>query len=546
MLSIASDQPVEEAIAQVLSAFMGERAPVYIVGGAVRDHLLGISAIPGWTHAPGAEPSGGSYTLPKQTRIATTDLDLVLEGPVLPLARQVADRLGWAYYPLDKGRDVARLIGKAADGQRIECDAAAMRGDLKTDLLARDFTANALALALSANSSPKLIDICDGIGDIRARRLRRISSDSLRSDPIRLLRAARLAAQLGFGIEQGTRAQIGDCAETVLSVSAERVRHELWKLLDSARPDEAIRELDALGLLVHLLPEVAALQGVTQSSRHHLDAYEHSLLAARYAAELRDWLRGGPAPEDDALTVTLQPWAEPLRAHFSSEIAAGRDRAGWLVWHALLHDTGKADGPDPDARDGEERRGDAGHQTLSARLAGRRVESLRFSRREVLLAERVASMHNAPRRMVTELPQNVERIGARAAFRLFRDAGSVVAGHQFAAGLRSAGMHAPPDGLDVIVQALSDLQATGLAPAPAWARFLKAIEGLFSYAFTLRTERADPLVDGHRLMERLGLRPGPQVGAIMQELAEAQAAGTVSSADEALTLAEELMSKGVE
>ena len=545
MLSIDSDQPVEEAIAQVLSAFMSKRAPVYIVGGAVRDHLLGLSSIPGWTHAAAAEQSGGSFTLAEKTRSATTDLDLVLEGPVLPLARQVADRLGWAYYPLDKGRDVARLIGKAADGQRIECDAAALRGDLRTDLLARDFTANALALALAADCSPKLVDICDGIGDIRARRLRRISRDSLRADPIRLLRAARLAAQLAFAIEDGTRAQIGDYAETVLSVSAERVRYELWKLLDCVRPDEGIRELNALGLLVHLLPEVRALQGVTQSSRHHLDAYEHSLLAARYAAELRDWLRGGPAPEDDALTETLEPWAEPLRAHFSSEIAAGSDRAGWLAWHALLHDTGKADGPGSDSRRVDERRGNAGHQALSARLAGRRVESLRFSRREVLLADRVASMHNVPRRMVKKLPQNVERIGARAAFRFFRDAGSVVAGHQFAAGLRSAGMHPPPDGLDVIVQAISDLQATGLARGPEWARFLKAIEGLFSYVFTLRTEQVEPLVDGHRVMESLGLRPGPQVGAIMRELAEAQAAGTVSSADEALALAEELMAKGV-
>ena len=545
MLSIASDQPVEEAIAQVLSAFMGERAPVCIVGGAVRDHLLGISAIPGWTQAAVAEPSGGSITIPKQARSATTDLDLVLEGPVLPLARQVADRLGWAYYPLDKERDVARLIGKAADGQRIECDAAALQGDLRTDLLARDFTANALALALSSDSLPKLIDICDGIGDIRARRLRRISSDSLRSDPIRLLRAARLAAQLGFAIEEGTRAQIGDCAETVLSVSAERVRYELWKLLDCVRPDEAIKELNALGLLVHLLPEVEALQGVTQSSRHHLDAYEHSLLAARYAAELRDWLRGGPAPEDGALTETLEPWAEPLRAHFSSEIAAGRDRAGWLVWHALLHDTGKASWPDSESGGGDERRGNAGHQDLGARLAGLRVGSLRFSRREVLLAERVASLHSIPRGMVRELPQNEERIGARAAFRFFRDAGSVVAGHQSAAALRSAVRPAPLDGLDVLVQAISDLQATGLARGPEWTRFLKAIEGLFSYAFTLRTEQDEPLVDGHRLMERLGLRPGPQVGAIMRELAEAQAAGTVSSADEALALAEELLAEGV-
>lgn len=546
MHSTANDQPVEETISQVLSAFIGERTPVYIVGGAVRDHLLGLSTIPGWAQAAATGSSGGTFPFPHQTRKTTTDLDLVLEGPVLPLARRVADRLGWAFYPLDKGRDVARLIGKAADGQLIECDAAALRGDLTMDLLARDFSANALALTLSKESAPRLIDVTDGVRDIRGRRLRRISRESLAADPIRLLRAARLAAQLGFSIEDGTRAQIRDCAETILSVSAERVQHELWRLLDLVRPDEGIRELNALGLLAHILPEVEALQGVTQTSRHHLDVYEHSLLAARFAAELRTWLRGGSAPADGALSETLEPWVEPLRDHFCSEIAAGRDRAGWLVWHALLHDTGKAYVSPSDSPGGREQGESPAHQSLGARLASRRVEKLRFSRREVALAERIASMHSVPRELVLGLPRSVERIGARESYRFFRDAGSVVAGRQITDEPRSTGGPDPLDGLDVIVQAISDLQATGLERGPEWRRFLGAIEGFFSYAFTLRTERAGPLVDGNRLMERLGLKPGPKVGAIMRELAEASAAGSVSSADEALALAEEILASSAE
>ena len=228
----------------------------------------------------------------------------------------MADRLGWAYFPLDEKRDVARLIGKGAAGQRIECDAAALRGDLRSDLLTRDFSANALALRLTADSPPQLIDESDGVADVSSRTLRRVSEESLRSDPIRLLRAVRLAAQLDFAIEDDTRKQIVELAGTVDSVSVERVRQELWKLLDCPRPDGGIRELNALGLLTHLLPEVKALHGVTQSSRHHLDAYDHSLLAASYAAELRNWLRGGPPPADSMLAQTLEPWMGALRAHF--------------------------------------------------------------------------------------------------------------------------------------------------------------------------------------------------------------------------------------
>ena len=528
---------------------MAERAPVYIVGGAVRDHLLGISSIPGWSHATVTkiDRSAGRAppTLSRNTSSTTTDLDLVFSGPVLPVARRVADRLGWAFYPLDEARDVARLIGDDADGRRIECDAAALRGDLQSDLLARDFSVNALALELPIDRSPRLIDVCGGIRDVDAQRLRRVTPESLRSDPLRLLRAVRLSAQLGFTVENETRRQIVASADTILSVSAERVRHELWKLLDCSRPDAGIRELQALGLLSQLLPEVEALQGVTQSSRHHLDAYEHSLLAVRFAAELRDWLRGGPAPEDSRLRQTLDPWAEALRAHFGAEIAAGHDRAGWLAWHALFHDTGKPGSQSAQNEGGIEQQRLPGHQFLSARIAASRVAQLRFSRREVLLAERVAAMHGFPRRLYRALPPDAGRIGPRAAYRFFRDAGSVVAGHQFVHGALSEGAQPTLDGLDVTLQAIADRLATGVMRGKEWIQFLKAMEGLFAYAFSRQAENlTTPLVDGHRLMKHLGLAPGPKVGVIMRELAEAQAAGTVTDVDGALALAEVLVEKG--
>jgi hypothetical protein len=382
--------------------------------------------------------------------------------------------------------------------------------------------------------------------DVAAKRLRRVTPESLPSDPLRLLRAVRLAAQLGFTVEIETRKQILASAGTILSVSAERVRHELWKLLDCSRPDAGIRDLHALGLLSHLFPEVEALQGVTQSSRHHLDAYEHSLLAVRFAAELRDWLRGGPAPEDSRLRQTLDPWAEALRAHFGAEIAAGHDRAGWLAWHALFHDTGKPGSQSAQNEGGIEQQRLPGHQFLSARIAASRVAQLRFSRREVLLAERVAAMHGFPRRLYRALPPDAGRIGPRAAYRFFRDAGSVVAGHQFAhdSGIHSGRGNQPFDGLDVTLQAISDRQATGQVRGDEWDRFLTAMEGLIAYTFSQAAEHlTKPLVDGHSLMKHLGLTPGPKVGDIMRELAEAQAAGKITDVEGALALAELLVGK---
>ena len=297
-------------------------------------------------------------------------------------------------------------------------------------------------------------------------------------------------------------------------------------------PDDGVRELDALGLLAHLLPEVKALQGVVQSSRHHLDAYDHSLLAVRYAAEMRDWLRGGPLPEDRALSDLLAPRQDPLRAHFSEEIAARHDRAGWLVWHALFHDTGKPGSRTTAVENGIEQPRYPGHHELSAQIAAHRVAHLRFSRREVLLAERVAAKHGHPNKLLLSLNPHASAISTRAAFRFFRDVGSI------------RGTHPPVDGLDVILQAISDRQATGLERGDAWRRFVTAMESLLAYAFSRPAgHSATQLVDGHFLMRHLGLQPGPAVGDILRELAEAQAAGEVTNVEEALVLAGELCAR---
>ena len=548
MFAFDSSSATEDTVIAALKAFMAEREPVYIVGGAVRDHLLGISTIPGWSYRPGSlrlsAPAGTASTR-KRRPAATTDLDLVLRGPVLPVARRVADRLGWAYYPLDEKRDVARLVAVGAGSRRIECDAAALRGDLRADLLARDFTVNSMALEVSPARPPKLIDLCGGVDDLEARMLRRTAPDSLRSDPVRLLRAARLAVQLSFTIEEETRAQIAAEAAAILAVSSERVREELWKLLDCPRAYDGLRELEALGLLAHLLPEVRALQGVVQSSRHHLDAYEHSLLTVRYAAELRDWLRGGPPPEDEALSQALAPWTVPLRAHFAAEIAAGHDRAGWLVWHALFHDTGKAGGRvATDCRSEAGQPPHASHYSLSADIVAGRVERLRFSRREVTLAQRVAALHGRPRRLFRALDTGESGIPPLAAFRYFRDAGSVAGGRQVMQGTHAWSAGAPLDGLDVVLQAISDRQATGLERGEDWRRFLAAMASLLEFAFSPQPAHlAAPFVNGRAVMTHLGLSEGPAVGAILRELEEAQAAGQLGSAAQALALAEALLAK---
>lgn len=501
---------VEEALPRVLEAFqplvdalLVEREAVHLVGGVVRDALLARSA-------------------------PITDLDVALEPPVLPLARRIADRLGWAYFPLDAERDVARLVHRGPDGRELICDLAALRGSLAEDLLARDFTINALAATVERDGRWSLVDVCDGVADLAARRLRRVTETSLVEDPVRLLRAVRLAGQLDFTLEEATAQQIRALAPTVTHTSTERVRDELWKVLATPTPQRCVEQAHALGLLAEVLPEAADLDGVEQGPPHHLDVYRHTLLAVEHAAALRAWLKNAAVHLPAGVEAPLAPWQTELRAHFAQELAHGHTRADWLVWHALLHDWGKPYTRSEEGVGDKRRIRFLGHEALSATLAARRLEALRFARREVDVAARVAAAHMRPHQLSASFgPDPVSR---RAAYRFFR----------------AAAVGSPEDatGLDVLLLALADGLAIGATRTPLWSRLANCVGGLLEFYFRQRLAGGPPLVDGHTLMAQLDLEPGPQVGRLLAAIAEAQAAGEITDQEEALALARALLETG--
>lgn len=496
-------QPKQPAFRALVRAFEQETSPLYVVGGVVRDYLLNQSA-------------------------ETTDLDLVVEHSALPTARRVADRLGWAFYPLDAERDVARLVFNAAGEHPLVCDVASVRGgSLEADLLLRDFTVNALAIVLEPGGR-RLVDVCGGVRDLELRQLRRVSPASFADDPVRLLRAVRFIHQLGFTLEEQTLIQVKRMSTTVKLVSAERMRDELWKILATPTPAAAVDDLNSFALMPHVLPEVSWLVGVEQSPPHDLDVYGHTLRVVGYAAQLRDWLRGpvaaAPEPGGD-WQETLAPWRSRLRQHFAQPLAGGRTRAEWLVWHALLHDIGK-----PNTRTverstaGEMRIRFIGHEQVSAELVAYRLNQLRFARQEIDLAAAVAAGHMRPHQLHDAFAG--QPVSRRAAYRYFR----AVGGRQFS----------QLAGVDTLLVALAD--QLGIYPdrPPHWDTYLGHIEGLLAYAFAsdgLQTTQQRPILDGDTLMERLHLTPGRQVGEILEHVLEAQAAGEVHNLDDALAAA---------
>jgi poly(A) polymerase len=216
------------SVAARVCRFLQDRSvKAYLVGGYVRDRLLGQES---------------------------HDVDFAIEGDALGLARTVADWMRGAFVPLDKERGTGRVVTRDEHGQRVFIDFVVLQGrDITDDLSRRDFTIDAIALDI--NDLSRFIDPYDGRGDLEAGLVRAVSGAVFRDDPLRTLRAVRLAAELNLRIESRTEERIRRDAGLVAAVSAERVRDELSKTLAQPGAADNLRYLDELGLLRVIFPE---------------------------------------------------------------------------------------------------------------------------------------------------------------------------------------------------------------------------------------------------------------------------------------------------
>jgi putative nucleotidyltransferase with HDIG domain len=482
---------------QLVRQLAGERGVrVWPVGGAVRDALLGRPV---------------------------RDWDFAVDGDALGLARAVADALGGAYFPLDVDRGTGRAIVTTADDTRLELDFAALRGaSLDADLSARDFTVNALAL----DEMGALVDPTGGQADLAAGRIRATGRRAFRDDPVRLLRAVRIEAELGFEIEPQTRAWIRRDAALLALPAAERVRDEFVRLLAIEGVASHLQRCDGFGLLSHVLPELEPLRHLTQSPPHRFDAWRHTLLTVDTLERVVAAVTGeevGPAALADVppaawgdLARVLGQFADDVAAHLAVEVSGGRDRALLLKLAALLHDVGK---PETWSQGEDGRIHFYDHEPVGARIAAARMQALRFSRDEVERMRAIVGGHLRPAYLA-----RTDQVTRRAVYRYFRATGDA--------------------GVDVVLLCLADHLATWGPDLQErrWARRLDVAETLLAHYFERHGETVapPPLVTGHDLMAELGLDAGPEIGRLLEALREAQAAGEVRTREEALALAGQL------
>ncbi len=479
----APDASILPRLVRERLAWLAEE-PVWLVGGAVRDYFL---------------------------ERGTLDLDFAVAGEARRLARRVADRLGARYYDLDPERDTGRVV--LLDDRRRYLDFASLRAPtLEKDLRARDFTINAMAVPLGEPGC--LIDPTHGLQDLKDRRLRACSPSAVADDPVRALRAVRFAADLRLQIEPGTLRQVRGAASLLAEVSAERLRDEWFRVLGLPRPAEPLRVLQHLGLLAPVCPELPPLVGLPLPPPHAFDAWNHTLAVVEHLARLFSVLGPEHDPEGAAelvlaqVTLRLGRFRQPLTRHLESELSAGRTVRQLLLFAALYHKAGLPEGHSAVAE-------------RSAALVRQRARALRLSNEE---AERLETVVRYQARPLAAEPA----LSARWVHRYFRETGSA--------------------GVDLALFSLAEFLGTYVPPVnqDAWELRVEATRRLLGAYFEAYDQIVSPppLVRGDDLMASLGLAPGPTIGQLLDLIAEAQAAGEVFTAEQALDLARRALARG--
>jgi poly(A) polymerase len=344
--AVAQLAPVLPLLQELGKLFEQRGHEIALVGGPVRDAFLGRTS---------------------------PDLDFTTDASPDEILATVE---GWADTHWDIGREFG-TIGLRRDSHHIEITTyradtydrtsrkpEVMFGDtLDGDLVRRDFTVNAMAIRLP---SLEFVDLHGGLVDLAARRLMTPAppEESFADDPLRMMRAARFASQLGFDVAQEVRTAMTERAATLEIISAERIRDEFTKLVCAPAPRPGLSLLVDTGLADHFIPELPALRLEVDEHHRHKDVYEHSLTVLEQAIALE-------GPPDG-----------------TEESVPGPDLVLRLA--ALLHDIGK-----PATRRFEPGGGVSfhHHELVGARMASKRLKAMRYDKTVVKAVARLVELH---------------------------------------------------------------------------------------------------------------------------------------------------------
>ncbi len=404
----------------------------YVVGGCVRDFLR-EKAPKDWDVTTKARPQEIQKVFPKsfyENRFLTVTVQTGSKEETL------------------KEIEITTFRSEAKYTDKRHPDEVKFAKTLKEDLARRDFTINAMALDLAAKKI-SLIDPFKGEKDLKDKVIRTVgkAEERFSEDALRMMRAVRFAATLGFSIEKETKEAIKKNSPWLQAISKERVRDELIKIIMAETAAKGVDLLRELGLLKYIIPELEEGYGVSQNKHHLYECYDHSLRSLDYAA----------------------------RQNFNKEVRLA----------ALFHDIAK-----PRTKRGEGR--DAtfyGHEVVGARMTAQIMTRLKFSKKEIEKVVKLVRYHL--------FYYNVAEVGEASVRRLVRQVG--------------------PENMEELLQVrMADRIGSGVPKAePYKLRHLKYI---------IEKVSQDPIsakmlkVSGEDVMKMLKIKPGPEIGQVLDIL----------------------------
>lgn len=455
---------------------------VYLIGGFIRDTLIGIKSF---------------------------DLDFItLDVNIEHFCKELLSKHKGSYFYLDKETQTMRITLDDEESKLFTFDFTRVpKAALEADFRRRDFTINAIAVHLK--NPDCLIDKFGGLDDLKQRKVRAVKLENLLADPLRFLRAFRIACQIKGEVDKEVLTFIQKNINYFQdSIPKERIGMEIWKIFDSDNSFPYVKLISETSLLEKIIPELTECKRVTPNDFHHLWLYDHSIELIKTFEEnyskFPNWVQ-----EDLNKPFGNLP--------FPSKKAVSK-------FACLLHDIGKPQTWEIKNIDGKEKHTFYGHDKLGAKITEQIGERLKFSNSIVETLSKLVRYHLRP----FQLSQGNAPITERALYRFFRDL---------------------EEELPLLLTlAMADLYAT--RGPKITEGDLKSGENLLLFLaseykkYKEKTENKKvKLLDGNEIMKIIGIKAGPELGRLIKELDEEIGIGAIKTKEEAIRWVKTLKEK---
>lgn len=441
---------------------VSQKAEIYLVGGAVRD-----------------------FCLDKEN----FDKDIIFDKANAEIfAKSLANSLDASFIFLDEENKIYRIVLK--DKINIIDIASPIGKNLEEDLKRRDLTINSIAVNLKTF---EILDTSNGMQDLEAKKLNHISKENMIDDPLRLLRAYRFQAMLGFEIDKSLKEIIKNHCDKIHNCAVERINYELLKLFSGDFCAQTLLDMEKTGMLTSLFPIMKEVEKVPPNLHHHLDLLSHSIETVKQIEEI---YKNSP---------------EEVKNHLQRTDFGGNTRLAHLKLTALLHDIGKPSTWTIEEDSGKHRF--IKHDDIGAKMAASDLKKNKFSKKQIDYIAKMIKYHIYPSHVISA-PELNDKVYMRFIRKMEDEA------------------------TDIIILAMADrLSARGVEiTEEVLNKNLGGLQSLLDFYLSVR-ESLKPLpklISGEEIMEFLNINPSKELGNIIKSLQEAQISGEINTKEEAI------------